>query len=54
MNQDHTKVNKYQQNQSIKFTYLGTEIQRTENIFKDTNTGIAFRTINTIQKHLQP
>lgn len=52
--QNHTKENTHQQNTWITFTYFLHETQQIAKIFKETDSRIAFRTINTMQKHLQP
>jgi hypothetical protein len=54
MNQDYTKENTHQQNKWITFTFFGHKTEQTVKIFKDADTRMAFKTIITIQKHLQP
>jgi hypothetical protein len=44
---------KYQQNKWIALTFFGHETQQVAKIFKEADTRIAFRTINTINTYNQ-
>jgi SOS response regulatory protein OraA/RecX len=51
---NHKKENTHKQNIWLTLTYFGHGTQQIAKIFKDTENKVAFRTTNTMEKHLQP
>jgi hypothetical protein len=49
----HQHDQKQKQSKWATFTYFGKEIRKIANVLKDTDIKIAYKTANTIQKHVQ-